>query len=254
MRTEHEQHVFTTAQPPLIPELTKCTTTASLCTATESIRHTQHGLTITFLKQLREERREQREEERKEAAKRTAHEVQSANANPTTDTITVNAPTSYTACDLLMFSSGTQNPWGSLQWRNCCSHPWGPWNSTHHAYNSFRYPTDNYMCIPTPPQPPTCPIETIWHPYRIRPAKPVIRVLVHCYINHNYIQNFRPELRLNLYIYGLYLCLQTYNMPTYCMLTSHIVHYQLQTFTDPDPVINYPTSTLCSQLCRSYIN
>ena len=42
-------------------------------------------------------------------------------------------------------------------------------------------------------------------------------------------------------------------MPTYHMLTSRIVHFRLRVATDPDPVINYPTATLCSQLCHSYI-
>ena len=92
VKIEHEQH-FTTASP---------------CTATESIRHTQHGMTITFLKQLsKEERRGWREEESKEAAKRTVCEVESANANPTTNTIAINALTSYTAHDLSTLSLGT---------------------------------------------------------------------------------------------------------------------------------------------------
>ena len=42
-------------------------------------------------------------------------------------------------------------------------------------------------------------------------------------------------------------------MPTHRMLTSRIVHLRPRTSTDPDPVINYPTATLCSQLCHSYI-
>ena len=53
--------------------------------------------------------------------------------------------------------------------------------------------------------------------------------------NYNYIQNSGPELRLNLlntftdypYAYRLKICLYTH------MLTSHVVHYPPQTFTDP---------------------
>ncbi len=54
------------------------------------------------------------------------------------------------------------------------------------------------------------------------------------------------ETQLTKYIYRLYLCLRTYNMPMHHMLTSRVVHYRLWTFTDPDPVINYLTFTLCS--------
>jgi hypothetical protein len=81
-------------------------------------------------------------------------------------------------CNFSALLSGARNPWGNIQHRNhrnrACNLP----HTLCHTYHSFQYPADNYIYKLSPSQP-TTPrgiIETIQHPYGIRPAKPVIRI------------------------------------------------------------------------------
>jgi hypothetical protein len=80
--------------------------------------------------------------------------------------------------DFSSLSSGAQNPWGSIQ---RCNHRYQPRDlprTLRCTYHSSQYPADNYKYKPSSSRPITARgvIETIQHPYRIGPAKPVIRI------------------------------------------------------------------------------
>jgi hypothetical protein len=74
--------------------------------------------------------------------------------------------------DITALHSDSQNPWGSLSWRHCRSHPCKL--STCIRHHPF-YTTDNHKHIPCVQLSSTETIEMVRHPYGIGSAKPVIQ-------------------------------------------------------------------------------
>ena len=92
------------------------------------------------------------------------------------------APTvmAHGPCNLSMLRSDAPNPWGSLCRRHGGRHSHAPHQFSHQRQHPPTYPTNAYTCTTPTPKPPTparIPIfETVRHPHRIGPNKPVIRV------------------------------------------------------------------------------
>jgi hypothetical protein len=79
------------------------------------------------------------------------------------------APTSHVPCDFSALHSSTRNPWASLRHCHHCSHP-----CIHIPFNACKYTIKHKT--PAPPSPvPIQHVETVRHPHRIGPTKPVIK-------------------------------------------------------------------------------
>ena len=79
--------------------------------------------------------------------------------------------------DISALCSGTCHPWASLNQQHWWSHPSKPCSSIHMVSHSAPYSMANYLNkfpTPSPLLGPAGIIETIWHPHRIGPEKPVI--------------------------------------------------------------------------------
>ena len=182
--SERERRVFTTVRPTPIFARTyhtnPGTVTITACAIATRPESTQNATIIPLLKQRRVE--ERRKEEEKEEARRTACEdIQTADANLFADPVPIDKPIVHTARDLSTLSSGTQNPWSSLQRRNRRFRPHKPREHLYRSVHSFTYPANSHICKTPHLRPPaviTPVIETIRHPYGIGPTKPVVRVPV----------------------------------------------------------------------------
>ena len=89
--------------------------------------------------------------------------------------VTFITPTIHAPRDFSGLHSDEQNPWSGLSRRHRRSHP-----RTQNICNSTRYPIYNHapeIVTPSTPPPPPPPqlVETVRHPCRIAPTKPVIR-------------------------------------------------------------------------------
>jgi hypothetical protein len=133
--------------------------------------------TIELLKQMRVvERREL--ERRGEATRAGGKEVQTMDASTFTKlSPTSSIPIINTLRDFSSLSSGIQNPWGSLQRHKLHTQPHYSQQPIYNTFHSYQYlPGNQKIKTPTFYSPPAVDrvIETVHHPFGIRPNKPII--------------------------------------------------------------------------------
>ena len=110
----------------------------------------------------------------------SAVEVISAGpANMSVEPVSV-ALTTHRPRDFSGLRSSTPNPWGSLRHRHYGRYPHAPRQFTRQRQYLPIYPVNTYLhTAPTPKPPTSTPVhifETVTHPHRIGPSKPVIQV------------------------------------------------------------------------------